>query len=342
MSEKRKKNGTIPAGLFVFCVLSVLLCSLCASGSLTLYFLCLVPAVAGQAALLLLSLPTVLCALPVGVGVLLAGTVSRGLFAVLLVLLIAPAGYVLARCVRRGENRASAISCLSAVMLTGTLLSLLLLLYTVARDAGSADMFAYLRGQLDALADEMCDRMMQSYRTTAALYEKLGKSYEMPAEADVKTLVLRGMSVLPAIGLLSLFFLSLATTYVLDLLAVILRGRSLGRMAAYRVSPVYAGAFLCLLPAAVLWQDFSSPFYLSVLNGAIVLAPVLALGAVYALPRIFGWVRRLSRRPFDFVLFLALLVLFVLFYFAYVVLISAIVYAVFIIKNALSHREKDS
>ncbi len=335
MSEKRGKTGTVPAGLFVFCVLSVLLCSLCASGSLTLYFLCLVPAVAGQAALLLLSLPTVLCALPVGLGVLLAGAVSRGFFAVLLVLLIAPAGYVLARCVRRGENRASAISCLSAVMLAGTLLSLLLLLYTAARDAGSADMFAYLRGQMDALADEMCDRLMQSYRATAALYEK-------PAEADVKTLVLRGMSVLPALGLLSLFFLSLATTYVLDLLAVILRGRSLGRTVAYRVSPVYAGAFLCLLPAAVLWQDFSSPFYLAILNGAIVLAPVLALGAVYALPRIFGWVRRLSRRPFDFVLFLALLVLFVLFYFAYVVLISAIVYAVFIIKNALSHREKDS
>ncbi len=252
------------------------------------------------------------------------------------------AGITLAMSLRRGENRLSlAVSATVSVLLIA-LAYAALVLYSAAREAGASDMLSYLTTLLDACKEWLVSVQLESYETIAKMLEARDIAYTMPTEDTLASLASQMMALTPALFLSLTLLLSLALTYAVQLLAVLLDDRSLfdGKNAVYGLGPLAAGAYLLVSIITLFYVDFSSPFYLVCISTAWVLAPLFVLNALFRAPRLVSFIRRMSRGAFDFAVWIILFALCILSYLAQVFVFLAIWQALHILISALRARRK--
>ncbi len=252
------------------------------------------------------------------------------------------AASMLSRGVKRGEGRVSLMTGVFAVYAVTLLAVLLLQLTSSMLASGESDLLAYTDRAAGELLAGMVDWYAAQNAKMAAFYEKAGVLVMMPTKEVIREGLLGYAALLPAIFLLVCAVLALVATYLLQLLGLLLEDEQVfsAENRVYRVSPLVAGAYLLALPVGFLLVDIRDPLCLGCRNLAVLLAPLLAYGAVLQAPRLIAFMRRMSAGRLDFVFFLVLLVLFLLANFVYALFILAAAYAIYILKSAITARRK--
>ncbi len=252
------------------------------------------------------------------------------------------AALALSRGVKRGEGRVSLMTGVFAVYAVTLLAVLLLQLTSSMLASGESDLLAYTDRAAGELLAGMVDWYAAQNAKMAAFYEKAGVLVMMPTKEVIREELLGYAALLPAFFLLVCAVLALVATYLLQLLGLLLEDEQVfsAENRVCRVSPLVAGAYLLALPVGFLLVDIRDPLCLACRNLAVLLAPLLAYGAVLQAPRLIAFMRRMSAGRLDFVFFLVLLVLFLLANFVYALFILAAAYAIYILKSAITARRK--
>lgn len=274
---------------------------------------------------------------------LIMGAIFGFSFGVLLLsFLPSAAGIALAMSLRRGDNRLSLAISVTVSVLVVALAYAALVLYSGAREAGAPDIFAYLTTLLDGWRDWLVSLQLESYTTIAQMLEAKGIAYTMPTEDTLAALAAQIMSLAPALFLSLSLLLSLALTYAVQLFSLLLDDATLfdSKNGVFGLGPLAAGAYLTVSVITLFYVDFSSPFYLVCISTAWVLAPLFVLSAIFRAPRLFAFIRRMSRGGFDFAVWVILFALCILSYIAQVFVFLAIWQALHILISALRARRK--
>lgn len=282
-------------------------------------------------------------AVPSVLAFLLMGAVIGFSFEVLLLsLLPAAVGFVLATGLRRGEDRLSLSVASTAVSLLVFALLVFLALREAAIAAGGDDLLAFALSVLEDFKAEFVTLQAESHREVAKLLAERGIEYMIPTEAAIAALVSQAISLLPAAIIIFALLISIALTYALSYLARLVGDNRLfdARNAIYSLDPFAAGAYLLLALVLLVWMDFSSPVYLVFVNTAEVLELLFAFGGLLQIPRLISFVRRMSYSRFDFTVWMILLVLCALSYFSTLFTLLAVWQALHILISALRARKK--
>ena len=252
------------------------------------------------------------------------------------------AALVLSHRAKRGEGRVSLMAGVFAVYAVTLLAALLMQLVSLMMASGESDLLAYTDRAAGELLAGMVDWYAAQTAKMAAFYEKAGVLVMMPTKEVIREVLLGYAALLPAIFLIVCAALAFGATYLLQLLGLLMEDEQVfsAENRVYRVSPVVAGAYLLALPVGFLFVDIRDPLCLCCRNLAVLLAPLLAYGAILQAPRLIAFMRRMSAGRLDFVFFLVLFVLFLLANFVYALFILAAAYAIYILKSAITARRK--
>lgn len=252
------------------------------------------------------------------------------------------AGLTLASYQRRGENRLSLAVSVSVSVLLVAVAAAALALYGAATEAGEADVFAFLANLIDELKAAFVSFQLESLEAVAKLLDARDIDYTLPTEEALASLASQIMAMLPALVVSLTLLLSVALTYAVQLFSLLLDGTPLydRKNTVYGLGPLAAGAYLLVSVITLFYVDFASPFYLVCISTAWVLAPLFVLGALFRAPRLFAFIRRMSRGSFDFAVWVILLCLCVLSYISQVFVFLAIWQALHILISALRARRK--
>ena len=275
---------------------------------------------------------------------LLMGALTGFSFSTLLLsFLPAAVGLSLAMGIRRGDNRFSLTISSAAVAVLILLAWVAFSLYTAAVKAGASDFLAYLTEMLDALWAELVALEMESFAAVAEIFEARGLEYVAPTEGELTAMIGQVMALAPAVLLVVSLVVSLALTYGVQLVALLLEDKRLfdRRHTLYEPDFLIAAVYLFVTLVTLVHVDFSSPFYLVCINTAWVLSPLLAFVAILKIPRLFSFMRRMSRGGFDFALWVVLLILCALSYLSLIFTVLAVWQAIHILVSAFVTRKKN-
>ncbi|MBQ8858781.1 MAG: DUF2232 domain-containing protein [Clostridia bacterium] len=273
--------------------------------------------------------------------------VSGSVVALFLSLAAWAGGLYMAYAVEKGEGRVTTTASISLLYLLILIALAAYLILTGAQAAGESDLWLYVGNQLDRVADEVTASQMQSYEMVFETYEKMGVEVSMPTEGEVHLTVVRVMSLLPGILVLGLLALALVLTYLTQLAALALasgpRYTPLFRQEnrTYRIGTVFSVIFLLVWLVARFWTDFTSPLCLVLQNAALVMTPVMAFGGILGIPAFFRFLLQGTAGNRVSLIWILLFALLCISYLRYAITVFALVYAVYILKNAFSRKNEE-
>lgn len=256
-------------------------------------------------------------------------------------------GFYTAYAVEKGEGRVSATASIALLYLLILVALGACLLFFGAQAAGESDLRLYAGNLLDRVAEEVTASQMRSYEMIFEAYEKMGVEVNIPTEGEVHHAVVRMMSLLPGVLMIGLLALALIGSYLTQLAALASangpRHTPLFREEnrAYRVGAPFAIAFLLVWLVARFWADFTSPLCLVLQNAALVMTPVMAFGGILGIPAFFRFLRAGNAGRRVSLLWILLFALLCISYLRYAITVFALVYAVYILKNAFSRKNEE-
>ncbi len=237
---------------------------------------------------------------------------------------------------RSGEGRASLTATAAAVLAVFFTLFITWRLWRLSVAQGAADFPAFLTEYLDALRDELVKAMQLVFEMVVTMLLEEGIEYPTPSLEVIEAAVGQAMALAPAALFLLLLALSLALTYLVQLVSLMLKNEMLfsRQNAEYRLGAVTAIVYLFSLLCSVFYTDFSSVYSTVTVSLVTVLGPALAFASLLGVLRFLAFMfHQASRGIFHAAIWYTLFFICVLSYIEYFLPIFAIWQSVHIIKS---------
>ncbi|MBQ8351988.1 MAG: hypothetical protein IJY20_08120 [Clostridia bacterium] len=335
-------EGALSPLVLLLCLAGTLLAGLL-SYSLDLLLLAALALATALQAVLYRSRWAWLAPLFTALSLLLSYVVTRSYVLLLPLFSVTVAAFFLARSTARGENRTDAALALTGVYAIALAGAVGIALVLMMRAAGETNLIFYLDRMLETEIAALSDQLAEFYQKAVALYASAEKPLAVLTAEDFRETLLSLLAILPGLALALCYLLSLAATYLLQLVALLCGNSALfaPNNRVYHPSAWLAGAYLVAMPVTYAWGDVRHAFCLVCMNITVFAAPLLSFGVLLALPRLFAFMRRMSVGRLDFTFFAVLLCLFAFSYAVYALPILAFAYAIYILKSTFSSRKRD-
>ena len=266
-------------------------------------------------------------------------TLTAPFFVFLISLCVLLGGSLLARGVRKREDRASLCVSLSLSAIFFILLGVGCAVYLATPGIRASDVVPYLTEKLDAGMDSIASDAYAAFSRLAEVYEETGVKIVVPAPSELRTYLTRSLSLAPGWIVFSILALSLVATYLLQLLSLLTDKKEEeplypAECRVFRLGAMSAIVHLSVMVINFFYCDYSSVVSLTLLNAEAVLSPLFAFGGLGFLPRILHGMRRAEEGRAGYRVWFLLFILLCLMYVSYALLFFGVVYAISILKNA--------